>query len=326
MQACRPAPARRPARTTYIRGQALLTRHMGVGGVLGPERDVREFPTDNADMASLAVDAAGNAQVVWRNVSAVSGHSIQTRRELPDGSLGPVQTLGQYSGLSPEPQVALDAHGAAHHVWLTEAGSKTVVMARSRASDGSLGPIQQLSASSSGSGGNAAYPAVAGGPNGRPVAARTRTTDAGPELVQGAVLAPEPSAGGGGTVGGGTSPGAAGGGTGTGPTAEPDRLAPKLSGLAVKPARPVVRKRGRVRYTLSEASTVVLRIVRRGATRRVVGRLRTTGVAGANRLTFRSRLRGRYLRPGRYQLVAAATDQAGNRSAPSRARFRVIRR
>ena len=43
-----------------------------------------------------------------------------------------------------------------------------------------------------------------------------------------------------------------------------------------------------------------------------------------NRLTFPGRLRGRPLKPGRYVLVAVATDAAGNASSRRRAAFRVV--
>ncbi len=46
--------------------------------------------------------------------------------------------------------------------------------------------------------------------------------------------------------------------------------------------------------------------------------------AGAHRLTFRARLRGRSLRAGRYRLVLRATDAAGNRSAARRLVFTVL--
>jgi hypothetical protein len=51
---------------------------------------------------------------------------------------------------------------------------------------------------------------------------------------------------------------------------------------------------------------------------------RTTG-AGAHRLTFRARLRGHALRPGRYRLVLRAADAAGNRSVARRLTFTVVR-
>ncbi len=47
--------------------------------------------------------------------------------------------------------------------------------------------------------------------------------------------------------------------------------------------------------------------------------------AGANSLRFSGRLRGRRLAPGRYRLALRLTDAAGNRSAPVRTRFRIVR-
>lgn len=44
---------------------------------------------------------------------------------------------------------------------------------------------------------------------------------------------------------------------------------------------------------------------------------------GRTPLRFMGRMRGRPLRRGRYLLVAAATDAAGNRSAPVRRAFRI---
>ena len=104
---------------------------------------------------------------------------------------------------------------------------------------------------------------------------------------------------------------------------------------------------GRVNYVLSENARVFLRIARRGAGRRVGGgcvkatrrnrslkrcalflraRLVASGQPGRNGLRFSGSLRGRYLRPGRYLLIAVATDMAGNRSRPGKAPFRILRR
>jgi hypothetical protein len=47
--------------------------------------------------------------------------------------------------------------------------------------------------------------------------------------------------------------------------------------------------------------------------------------AGDTRFRFTGRLRGRKLRPGRYRLVAVATDATGHSSAPERVRFRIVR-
>jgi hypothetical protein len=98
-----------------------------------------------------------------------------------------------------------------------------------------------------------------------------------------------------------------------------------------------------VRFSLSEAATVTIRVQRRTTGRRVSGRcvkrtkanrsrprcvrfvrlrgrLTAQATSGANELRFRRRK----LPQGRYRLVATAVDDAGNRSAPVRVRFRIV--
>jgi hypothetical protein len=80
-----------------------------------------------------------------------------------------------------------------------------------------------------------------------------------------------------------------------------------------------------LRYALSERgalSIAIERAGRAGATS-AARALRRATTAGAHRLTFRARLRGRPLRAGRYRLVLRATDAAGNRSAAPRLIFTV---
>jgi hypothetical protein len=60
--------------------------------------------------------------------------------------------------------------------------------------------------------------------------------------------------------------------------------------------------------------------------RRLKGSFSRAGSAGLNSFRFTGRLRRRKLRPGRYRLVMVATDAAGNKSKPKRAKFRVVRR
>ena len=177
----------------------------------------------------------------------------------------------------------------------------------------------------------------------------------GESEIFGRRLGEPPPPAGGGTPGGGGMPGE--GGTPTGGGA--DTLAPRFLSLALsrtvfaafssRPSMRRARARGtRVSYRLSEAATATFRVQRVLAGRRVRGhcvrpsranrgrrrctRYRTlrgsfshTGTAGRNRFRFSGRLRGRKLRPGRYRLVATATDAAANRSDPVRRLFRIIR-
>ena len=107
------------------------------------------------------------------------------------------------------------------------------------------------------------------------------------------------------------------------------------------------------RYTLSEPATVSIAIARARSGRRVGKRcvkpsrknrrrrrctrhrrvvaLTRAALAGANSTPFSGRWidprnRRRALRRGRYRATIVATDAAGNKSAPKRLRFRVVRR
>ena len=129
------------------------------------------------------------------------------------------------------------------------------------------------------------------------------------------------------------------------PAAPPkDVLAPRITGLALAPAAfraarsgaPIAAAGvgGRVRYKLSEAATVAVTVERRSCVRRrrcgfraVRGAaLAIESAAGDNTFRLTGRLaRGRLSR-GSYRLTLAATDAAGNRSAPARASFRIVAR
>jgi PKD repeat protein len=144
------------------------------------------------------------------------------------------------------------------------------------------------------------------------------------------------------------------------PTAGGDTTAPRVSGLSVAPERlrlgralPALAstglKRGAIRLRLSENATVELTFkkvtVGRNVGRRCVketsanraarrctrlttvpGRVRIAAPSGSPRIRFQGRLsRTRALRPGRYQVLVAATDRAGNATRPQSAGFTVLR-
>jgi hypothetical protein len=116
-----------------------------------------------------------------------------------------------------------------------------------------------------------------------------------------------------------------------------DTLAPVISGFrsmrsvfgvarAATPRAARARRGTTLRYNLSENARVVIKIRRRvGARYRTVGTLRRSGLKGSNRVRFTGRIGRRALRAGRYRAVIRATDAAGNRSAPSLTRFRIVR-
>jgi hypothetical protein len=55
------------------------------------------------------------------------------------------------------------------------------------------------------------------------------------------------------------------------------------------------------------------------------GALRRSGTAGANAVPFSGRVGRRALKPGRYQVEVAGSDDAGNKSAAAIASFSVKR-
>ena len=313
------------------RSDGLKLRRMAPDGTLSAVQDLRLRLADVAYSPQIAPSADGGAQIVWQAVSAEDGYVIETRHRFANGLLSEVRILGSYEpGLTPFPDVAFDGQGNAHHVWLTSKDGKSVVVGRSRATSGALGPLVQLSAENE----QAVHPALSSGGVGRPVATWIRDADASTGLVKGALSTPPVITSGGGS-----------GGSGDGTTEPPlDTLQPTLSGLSLTPGRLRFRRPGRVNYVLSENARLLLRIARRGAGRRVGGRcvkatrrnrsrkrcdlfvdatLVASGQPGRNGLAFSGRIRGRYLRPGRYVLVGTAIDLAGNRSAPVRASFRI---
>jgi Divergent InlB B-repeat domain len=117
-----------------------------------------------------------------------------------------------------------------------------------------------------------------------------------------------------------------------------DRTAPSLRGVSLRPRRLLAARRGAtiaalasgatLRYAVSERGVLTIAIERRdarGRYRALQGTIGRTTSAGAHRLAFRARLRGRQLRVGRYRLVLRAADAAGNRSAVRRVTFTVVR-
>jgi hypothetical protein len=101
----------------------------------------------------------------------------------------------------------------------------------------------------------------------------------------------------------------------------PDTQAPVISRFRAS--------RSRLRYALSEKARVSVRIQRRLGGRharyRTLGKLSANARQGANRTRVSARLRRLDARPGRYRVVIAAVDAAGNRSATKTASFRVRR-
>jgi Neocarzinostatin family len=152
-----------------------------------------------------------------------------------------------------------------------------------------------------------------------------------------------------------------GSGTGTpGSGGVSDTIRPLLGDLTLSTSRFRAAKTGpsvarvraatgtKVKFSLSEPSTVRFTVERRAVGRKVgngcvkpkrsnsrkkrcahwlelQGPFDVAGTAGENRFEFRGRVGGKRLKPGRYRLNGRATDAANNRSDRRSKRFRVVR-
>jgi microcompartment protein CcmK/EutM len=82
----------------------------------------------HASNAQVALDAKGNAVVVWTRFDGAK-YRIQTRRRSASGSLGPVQTVSAAGQDAQYPQVAADAAGNGVVVWQRYDGSDDRIQA-----------------------------------------------------------------------------------------------------------------------------------------------------------------------------------------------------
>jgi len=110
----------------------------------------------------------------------------------------------------------------------------------------------------------------------------------------------------------------------------PDGAAPVLSALKLSPKAFSARHGTKATYRLSENARLAITVER--ARRRGghtvfarFGRAARAAVAGANKLTIKRTFGARKLSPGSYRVTLVATDAAGNRSKPARAKFTVKR-
>jgi hypothetical protein len=139
----------------------------------------------DADSPRVAVDATGDALVVWSRPDGTGPFGgdgcvrIQARTRSAGGVLGPVLTLSPPGQNAFEFDVAVDADGDAVAIWNRSDGSSASccrrIQARSLSAGGALGPVQVLTAS----GQHADSPRVAVDADGDAVAVWTRSDGVG---------------------------------------------------------------------------------------------------------------------------------------------------
>jgi hypothetical protein len=140
-------------------------RHVGASGALGPLLDVTEAG-ERGESPQVAVDAAGNATVVWLDSGTPDGQ-VHSRRLTPAGALGDIQELSPAGQSAGDPGVVVDASGTATAVWAAFDGVTDVVYARRINVAGEVGPVLAVS----GPGESASRQRVAVDPDGNAVIA-----------------------------------------------------------------------------------------------------------------------------------------------------------
>lgn len=128
----------------------IQARPISAGGVLGPVQ-VLSAGSQNADTPKVAVDADGDAVVVWQRFDGTSVR-IQARARSAGGTLGAVLILSPAGHSASAPRVAVDSVGDALVVWQRPDGTGPCgingcpkIQGIARSAGGTLGPVLTLS-------------------------------------------------------------------------------------------------------------------------------------------------------------------------------------
>jgi hypothetical protein len=146
-----------PQVTAYGNGRALIVwkeiedgifriklRQAFADSTLGPIQTLSSA-TQRADLPQVAVNALGDAVVVWKQFNG-SNWVIEARARAASGALSAVQPLSDPGQNADMPQVAIDPTGKALVVWKRFNGTNQVMQLRQRSPGGALGAVRQISA------------------------------------------------------------------------------------------------------------------------------------------------------------------------------------
>lgn len=120
----------------------VFARTVAPDGTLGPTQTVAP---DRSAGAKLAVNAAGDASIVWQDTPRTDPASVQGSTIPAGGEAGHpfrISALSQHAGLSP--QVGIDAQGTSMSVWQTDLGAAQVIQAGRFSAAGPLGNVKTL--------------------------------------------------------------------------------------------------------------------------------------------------------------------------------------
>src|SRR5207248_670883 len=120
----------------------IQARRWSASGTLSAVRTFSD-PNQAAEAPQVAVDANGNAMVVWGLFDGTNWR-IQARRRSASGTLSSVRTLSRAREGSAYPDVAVDTHGNAVVVWQFD-DITTQIQTRGRSASGILSPVHPVS-------------------------------------------------------------------------------------------------------------------------------------------------------------------------------------
>ena len=101
-------------------------------------------PSENSVEPQVAIDAHGIAIFTWQSFDGVDW-IVQVRRRTLGGGLSPIRAVSAQARDAFSPQVGVDADGDAVLGWRRFNGDYWIVQARTRAADGTLGSVQNVS-------------------------------------------------------------------------------------------------------------------------------------------------------------------------------------
>jgi hypothetical protein len=141
----------------------IQARRRSASGTLSSKQTLSAAGQD-AQTPQVAVDANGNAVVVWQRSDGTNVR-IQARYRSASGTLSSVQTLSAAGQDASDPQVSVDPNGNAVAVWWRSDGTNARIQARRRSASGTLSSVQDVSEA----GQDAQTPQVSVDPNGNAV-------------------------------------------------------------------------------------------------------------------------------------------------------------
>lgn len=133
-------------------------------GEWSPARTLSQAGQD-ALVPDIAVDASGNAVVLWRRFDDTS-YVIQAVTRTSQGTWGTIKTISDTNGNAYEPDIAIDAGGRAVAVWRRFDGANHIIQSSSRPANGEWEAPVNLSQG----GADSYFPHVAVDPSGNAAA------------------------------------------------------------------------------------------------------------------------------------------------------------